>query len=572
MLTGSFLYFCGFAEAAIETDLQSPYPGRVYSHDQWFRVFVQVGNNLEKLVDTSWRPVFDYPEKLGSGYTADRASNVENNSELANYLKAANLYDDATGMYLFSKAGAQLIGKGNNYVQFSVWNQNIPIRSTSSDSELMEIFGRTYPKTSGASKNKPHIARSNSPPSDVVWDGSKFYYALSVAPVDGERRGIINLNRNSGAHKAFVTSTAGYNVGYGEMHMYFPYDTRFTSSAPVIWGDVTAGEKVSGYIHAVNLSPWTSLAEKTQFRVYTRVKGEEPKLAASVQKLQMEPMVPKQIPFEFAVPGKQFDLILTINMYWDGGRWVNEPLATITGISDSFVVSEMEQEYYHNKIEINYIPGEPPRENEQNPYPSNLAVTNLELLNDKGEPAGGLVEVNKPYKVRATFNSSFDKGGWAKARFYIRRESGWLDYKGEKNIYFDPKGTSTATWDWSGTTENVSLIVTISYRWWEQQSKWEEEEFEGEKEATYTDNIMEQNAAGTDIPKGPPTPGSWSYPLYYHPVKEMLVPVYEEKEVTVVEPEWIEIPFYPAEDNARIITRLVPTPSEESILLRKQGD
>lgn len=567
MFAGSLFYFHSWAIAA--SSLQSPYSGREHAHDQWFRVFVQVGNNPEKLVDARWRPVFDYPESLGSGYTADIDNRVENNKELANYLKAANMYDEESGMYLLSAAGAREVGMGNTYVRFSDWKRNIPIRSTNSDSELREVFGFTFPRSTGATKNNPHIAWDNSPPSDIVWDGSKFYYALSTSLVDGERRGIINLQRNSGAHKAFVNSKVN-TVGYGELHMYFPYDTRFTSSAPVVWGDVIAGETATGYIHAANLSPWTTLYDRTQFRIYTQIKGEEPKLAYTTG-LAMKPLAPKQIPFEFNVPGKQFDLILTINMYWNGG-WINEPLTTLTGIQDEFTVTQMEQEYHQNKVVVSYTPGEPPNTgNEQNAHPSNLAVINLELLDDEGQPVGGLVEVNKPYKVRATFNSSFDKAGRAIARFYVKREAGWLDYKGEQSIYLNPKATDILTWDWTGTTENVTLVATISYRWWEQQSQWVKEEFEGERETTYTDNIMELNTSGTDIPNGPPTPGSWSYPLYYHPVKEMLVPVYEEIEVIVTEPEWIEVPFYPAEDNAQIRTRLVPTPAEESRLF-KQGN
>jgi len=181
-------------------------------------------------------------------------------------------------------------------------------------------------------------------------------------------------------------------------------------------------------------------------------------------------------------------------------------------------------------------PSEPSEPSEPPTSFQNLSVTNLELLNANGQPVSGSVEVNKQYQVRATFNSTFNISGWATARFYVRRNSGMV-FKGSKNIYFEPNSSTQITWDWTGMTEKVSLVATIDYRWWEQQNKWVEELFEGGEENTYSDNKMERNVAGTDMPGGPPTAITWGYPLYYHPMrmKEVIttVPVYGWKEVPI---------------------------------------
>jgi hypothetical protein len=187
----------------------------------------------------------------------------------------------------------------------------------------------------------------------------------------------------------------------------------------------------------------------------------------------------------------------------------------------------------------------------QNDKPSNLAVTNLELLDQNGNPVSGTVEVNKPYKVRATFNSSFDFGGWAKVRFYVKREAGWMELKNEESVYFDPKGTVQKTWDWTGMREKVTLIATVAYRWWDQQSRWVEEPFGGKTEATYDDNKMELDVRG----EPPPTPPlSWAYPLYYHPMRWKEIPIYEEYAEPIY--GWKKVPFVKEEPNAKKRVRL----------------
>jgi hypothetical protein len=191
----------------------------------------------------------------------------------------------------------------------------------------------------------------------------------------------------------------------------------------------------------------------------------------------------------------------------------------------------------------------PPPATGGNDTPSNLAVTKLELLDSSGRPISGTVEINKPYRVRATFSSKFDFGGTAKIRFYVKREAGWMELRAENSVYFSPNGTYEKTWDWTGTSEQVTVIATIAYRWWDQQNKYAEEPFEGKTETTYTDNLMQTGVAGTDIPNGPPPPGSWEYPLYYPRAYEELTPVYENYLESVY--GWQLIPFTREAPNGR---------------------
>lgn len=291
--------------------------------------------------------------------------------------------------------------------------------------------------------------------------------------------------------------------------------------------------------------------------------------------------------FDVPVPSDDYKVLVSANVLFDGSEGYPEPLTTIVayGRNASNVVGLTGTKpetapyfrppghvvytvggadaYLDNYAESNEQAGWSPPDDgggNQNDRPNNLAVINLKLfrVNEQGEeePVSGTVEVNKPYRVKATFNSTFDFSGWAKVRFYVKREAGWMDLRKEENVYFEPGGTVQKTWNWTGMSENVKLIATVAYRWWEQQSKWKEEPFEGKTEATYDDNKRELSTAGTDIPKGPPTPGRWSYPLYYHPMKWKEVPVYEEYTEDVY--GWKKVPFVKEEGEEKVRVRLVP--------------
>lgn len=247
-------------------------------------------------------------------------------------------------------------------------------------------------------------------------------------------------------------------------------------------------------------------------------------------------------------------IVATIAMKYDTGSkiWIRD---TYYNNAINLTGDKADRNWGNN---IGVSPAEavaPPPPPNGNDKPSNLAVTNLELLNSSGQPVSGTVEVNQPYKVRATFNSNFDFAGYAKVRFYVKREAGWMDIRQDENIYFPAKGTVQKTWDWTGTSEQVSLIATVAYRWWDQQSKYVEEPFEGNTETTYDDNKKETGVTGTDIPDGPPVAGGWEYPLYYHPLKEEIVPIIE----TYVEDVygWMPIPFSREEPNGRVRVYLI---------------
>ena len=550
IFAGSFLYLFENKAEAGEYLYESPWNDKDYAYKQWMKVYVRVGNNQEKQVDANWRPVFCSPGTLEEGHTADRASNVS--QKLANWMKAANLYDEEHNHFIFSKPGAEKLGLTNQYMQYSSWHRNIPIRHTSSMEQVKSDLGRSYSKLSGGTLNKP-LKVKEGPPCNIYWESTnnQFHYAISLTAIDGQKRGIIELSKKHGADVALVQATKPA-AGWAEMHMYFPYNTLFTQLAPTIFGDVTALEEGAGQIYVANLAPWLTLSSKTKFRVYVWEDGEPEPSLCNTQNLTMEPFNPTPVGFNFPVPDNRFRLILTTNMYWSGGRWVNEPLATY----NQGPVSELESEYARNKVEVVLTPGDPSGQGDTT-EPSNLAVTDLQLLNRDDEPVGGTVIVNEPYKVKATFKSTFDQGGWANIRFYVQREAGWMEFKDVKYVYFEPEGTLTHTWNWTGMGEGVTLMATVSYKWWEQQDKWKEELFEGETETTYNDNKMEMETVGTDTPDGPPTPGSWYYPVYYHPMVEQVTPIYETITHEKVVKGWVEVPFHPAEEEADVKAILV---------------
>ncbi|MCG9969604.1 hypothetical protein L9W92_16495 [Pelotomaculum terephthalicicum JT] len=203
-------------------------------------------------------------------------------------------------------------------------------------------------------------------------------------------------------------------------------------------------------------------------------------------------------------------------------------------------------------IIINPDPEPEPEEEET----ANLSVANLQLLNSNGQPVTGTVVVNKQYQVKATFKSTFDVGGNAKVRFYVKdNHYGTMSVNKEETVYFSPGGTVTKTWDWSGTTSEVTLIATVAYRWWDQQSKYVEEPFVSMTETTYEDNEKEMGVAGTALPSGPTTAISWQYPLYYHPYVNMVVPIYEEYTVPVY--GYKEVPFTKDTSDGKIRVYLV---------------
>jgi len=159
-----------------------------------------------------------------------------------------------------------------------------------------------------------------------------------------------------------------------------------------------------------------------------------------------------------------------------------------------------------------------------------LAATNLEIFDSSGNVVSGSVEVNKAYKIKATFTSTFETSGYAKVRFYLKHEAGWMEIRETENVFVEKGSTFERTWDWNGTTEKMTLISSIDRRWG--SSDWEDELFNGtEKEIKYENNIYQKSATGTEILGGSPATENYGYPLYYHPVKTIEEPIIEKQPV-----------------------------------------
>ncbi|SHJ15548.1 hypothetical protein [Desulfofundulus thermosubterraneus] len=179
--------------------------------------------------------------------------------------------------------------------------------------------------------------------------------------------------------------------------------------------------------------------------------------------------------------------------------------------------------------------------------PNDLAVTSIEVLDAAtGQPVSSPQE-NQNLKVKATFKSSFNVGGWARLRLYkYQVEYKRLDQVGDSvNMYFEPNATKTYEWSPGNIgTGQYKFIVSIDYynNGNDPSSGWRAEKFDGKyDEKTYDNNKMEKDLTGTEAPPWEPHPVQWSQPVWYPPLVWKEVPVYE----TITEPiyGWKKVTF-----------------------------
>lgn len=179
--------------------------------------------------------------------------------------------------------------------------------------------------------------------------------------------------------------------------------------------------------------------------------------------------------------------------------------------------------------------------------PNDLAVTSIEVLDAAtGQPVSSVQE-NQNLKVKATFKSSFNVGGWARLRLYRYQ----VEYKrlyqvGDNvNMFFEPNATKTYEWSPGNIgTGQYKFIVSIDYynNGDDPSSGWQPEKFDGKyDEKTYVNNKMEKDLTGTDAPRRRPEPRQGSEPVWYPPLAWKEVPVYE----SVTEPiyGWKKVTF-----------------------------
>ncbi len=158
----------------------------------------------------------------------------------------------------------------------------------------------------------------------------------------------------------------------------------------------------------------------------------------------------------------------------------------------------------------------------------NLSADSIELLNENMTPHSGNTEVNKPYKVRARFSSTFNEAGWVKLRLCVWKEAGWMDEKQAEYVYMQPYSTIEKVWDYRGGAEKNVLYATVNYKY---TSSWIGEPYNGVMEKNYLDNEKHIDVTGIIGDVVPPTSSGWKYSLYYHPMRYHEVPIIEKESV-----------------------------------------
>lgn len=337
------------------------------------------------------------------------------------------------------------------------------------------------------------------------------------------------------------------------------HDLQFTDAAPQLVGGIEVGKTVNGNIGIKNLAAWPTIASYTKMRVYTWAEGEsKPELhnqgGTSSKPISLDGLGEGWLTFSFKVPPKPFRLILTANIYNNGGSYVNEPLVVTT---DSGPLSKPEEEYAKNKVEVFLVPSLPGSDGGGGgSTPANLAVTALELLDINGNPVGGTLTAGKVYQVKAKYQSTFDIAGSARFALFCKDSAGNVRQIGS-NVWksLSPRGTTENTWTWSAGSDST-LIATINLDW-RGGTTFNNMPFEGQNEVTYADNKRELSTTVGDAPPVPPTPQRVSTTLYYHPEVTEMVPVYKTVQETIHVPIVIKIKYTKDPRQARVKSVLV---------------
>lgn len=337
------------------------------------------------------------------------------------------------------------------------------------------------------------------------------------------------------------------------------HDLQFTDAAPQLVGSIEAGKTVNGNIGIKNLAAWPTIASYTKLRVYTWAEGEsKPELhnqgGTSSKPISLDGLGEGRLTFSFKVPPKPFRLILTANIYNNGGSYVNEPLVVTT---DSGPLSKPEEEYVKNKVEVLLVPSQPGSDGGGGgSTPANLAVTALEILDINGNPVGGTLTAGKAYQVKAKYQSTFDIPGSARIALFCKDSAGNIRQIGNNTWKsLSSKGTAEQTWSWSAGGDST-LIATINLDW-RGGTTFNNMQFEGQNEVTYADNKKELSTIVGDAPPVPPTPQRVSTSLYYHPEVTEMLPVYKTVTETIYVPKVVKVLYIKDSKKARIKVRLI---------------
>lgn len=295
-------------------------------------------------------------------------------------------------------------------------------------------------------------------------------------------------------------------------------------------------------------------------RAYQSALGYELEPLSSVQSAMItKPMGAKGTPndtivqnWEFtAWPAQQYYFTTTINYNIDNLG---------SAIKESFS-GHMESTYLDNQAATllgGYV--DPPDDYWDNLFPGrdveskDLAVTNVTVTDSSGRPVYA-PQANQALNVKATFVSTFNEGGYARIRLYrYQSDHGTLSLVGSaKNVYFEPNATYEHTWDGLvvGSGKYLFIPAINVQNSTNDLNNWNEETFNGQREATYANNTLQYNLTGSEL-NPVPNPGYWtSGPGYYPPKTAEMVPIYE----TVPIYGWKEVDY--ESNKPKLKTRLI---------------
>lgn len=576
LLVSLFAFSVEVADAA-GSDYPTPYHGRVYTHRIPVRFYMDDGI-ARYYFGRIWAHVFDIPGVPNSGYTAvdiREVSNDINNPKLYyDYFELLH-WPRRKDYYLLSGkewSGTLFLDKAATKYDKSL----IKMETKSGDSYTRRVGAYRVPN---ASSDNPAVFPSNnrgplpSNPADVAYDGEKFAYVKGMLPSvvgnDSFEGGWTELN-SIGAKSVLkgTAGAAGY-YGYSDVWVRFPYNAALAvleqkSAASEV------GEKEKWTVMWVNQTPYATDEDKTTLRAYIKnLETGKMSLVAEESVAMGTPWDARSIgnwTFEVPKPSFNYQVVVTIDMRWDGSRWVEENLVTlnpIRGYTYSMYgpLGHKETTYIDNILTSDQMTGSsPPDGGTVIVYPDDLAAVKIEVLDSDGNPVTQLQE-GHVYRVRATYQSGFNVGGFARLRLYrydIKNKRLYL--QGEEYEYFSPNGTEVCDFGNYGWGAGLyTLIATVCYRnsGNDPTTGWVAEKFDGKHtEATYDNNKITLNVGVGENPySGKPQPSSWSYNLYYPPERTETVEVYEE----LLEPVygWKEVQFTKEEGEGGVRVRLV---------------
>lgn len=580
----------------------SEYGNKLYTRAHWVDFyFNETGIGVPKEAD-GWNhiggmycSVFDNPPDYKNGFTAVGESDI----------KAATVYGLAIKTYLDSWGfGRPPVKSGGWYlISPSYW------MSKKGASGCNPLYGSADGKFNVKVRNSlysgnvfPYYTIDNplcleNPDSSgtfraagwhTIWRDQKekrTWWAESPGAVRVAKEYAAKLGEASLAGSAYTTS-AEFRVSY-------PYGVSVGDVVQTRTGK-KVGDPEEWYATIINSTPY--VAKDVMLRAYLLIKDSRPQLVA-VSKADIAAadyfgngwgtLIWN---FKYPLPADDFTLLVTANVDCSegfGSKSKPEPLKTVyaygawknleygsklemgrlfpaRGSAFQRQYDAYEDNYWTQKMTGGVFDGD--KDRKDNPkqggdYQNNLYVETIEVLDaETGNPVSEVL-TNQNLKVRAKFKSTFGVSGEAWVRLW--KYDGHDMFKFDvSTVRFEPKGEKEMTWNVGNIGEGKRyFVVSIDYLCVgnnpDDEDNWIKEKFDNKyEESTYEDNKLVAGINGADPPPWQPTPQIVRRTVYYPPLREVQIPVYDVVETPII--VWKEVPYYKAEKpKIRIRARLV---------------